>query len=254
MRTKSCLIGAASVVASLAMIGGVAQAASVVVLGQDGIWLAGQPAGAFVSGFFGSDTAPANSPVQINLTAPTLTFSATGSTSVDDSCFAGPGGGCYGDQSSFSPSPWDGLYNGPADALLGIFLGPAAPTLGTSGGFQGPLSFVAGPDYQNPANLGPGAYSPALDQIFIIGDGAGETFTAPSGATRLFLGVADSLGGSAGNLGALTVDVTGGTAAVPEPAAWAIMLLGLGGMGVVLRSRRSRLGDSRGARAARVAA
>lgn len=213
--------------------------ASVTVKGTDDIWLAGQASGASVSGFFGSDTIPGNAPVGLKLTGTTLTFSATGSTSVDTSCFAGPNGGCYPDQSSFSPSPWDGLYNGPADALLGIFLGPGAPTLGVVGGFQGPTDFVAGPDYQNPANVGPGAYSPALNQIFIIGDGSGETFTAPSGATRLFLAAADSIGGSTGNLGALRVSVTG-VSAVPEPSAWALMIIGFLGLGALTRSARRR--------------
>ena len=139
--------------------------------------------GTSVTGNFGSDTAPANSPVEIDLTAAVLTFLATGSTSVDGSCFAGANGGCYPDQSGFSPSPWDGFYNGPADALIGIFLDASTPTIGRSGSFQGPTSFVAGPDYQNPANVGPGSYAPLLNQIFLISDGTGETFTAPAGAT-----------------------------------------------------------------------
>jgi hypothetical protein len=237
MTFKNRLMSAAVAIAVLAGVSGAAQAGSVAVLGSDGIWLAGQPAGASVSGYFGSDTAPANSPVQIKVTAPTLTFSATGSTSVDGGCFAGAGGGCYSDQSSFSPAPWSGLYNGPADALIGVFLDASTPTLGTSGGYQGPSSFVAGPDYQNPANVGPGSYAPALGQIFLIGDGGGETFTAPTGATRVFLGVADSIGASTGNVGALTVNFTGGSA-VPEPGAWALLLVGIGGLGAAMRSRR----------------
>jgi hypothetical protein len=71
------------------------------------------------------------------------------------------------DQSGFSPSPWSGHYNGPADALIGVFLNASTPTLGPSGAYQGPLSFVPGLDYQNPANLGPGTYSPALGSVEI---------------------------------------------------------------------------------------
>jgi hypothetical protein len=66
-----------------AIPGSAAWASSVTVNATDSIWLAGQAAGASVSGYFGSDTAPGNSPVLINLTASVLTFSATGSTSVD---------------------------------------------------------------------------------------------------------------------------------------------------------------------------
>jgi hypothetical protein len=217
-----------------------ALAGSVVVSGASDVWLAGQTTGASVSGYFGSDSIPANAPVRINLTGPVLTFSATGSTSVDGGCFAGANGGCYSDQSGFSPSPWGGLYNGPADALIGIFLDASTPTSGVSGGYQGPLSFVSGPDYQNPSNVGPGAYAPALDQIFLIGDGSGETFTAPAGSTRLYLAVADSIGGSTGNLGALSVDFTGGVAVVPEPATWALMLIGFGGLGAAMRHNRRK--------------
>jgi len=177
-----------------------------------------------------------NAPVRIDLTSPNMTFSATGLTSVDGGCFAGANGGCYSDQSGFSPAPWSGLYNGPASALIGIFLDASTPTLDSPGGFQGPISFVAGPDYQNPLNFGPGTYAPALSQIFLIGDGIGATFTAPVGATRLYLAVADSIGGSTGNVGSLTVDFTGGVA-VPEPATWALMIVGFGFAGSCLRRR-----------------
>jgi hypothetical protein len=229
----------AAVAAGALFLGsGAAVAGTATVDATDSIWLAGQSSGASVSGYFGTDTAAGNSPVLIDLTSSTLTFSASGLTSVDGSCFAGAGGGCYPDQSGFSPSPWGGLYNGPADALIGIFLGTGAPPLGTIGGYTGPTSFVAGPDYQNPLNVGPGAYAPALGQIFLIGDGSGETFTAPAGATRLYLAVADSIGGSTGNVGFLTVDFTGG-AAVPEPASWALLLTGFAGLGAALRRRRA---------------
>jgi hypothetical protein len=226
-------------VISLVTLGGLAHAGTVTVEATDDIWLAGQAPGATVTGYFGTDTAPANSPVQIKLTASTLTFSATGSTSVDGSAFGGPDGAAgYPDQSGFSPSPWSGDYDGPASALVGVFVGSTAPTLSSSGGYQGP-DFVAGADYQSPGNTGPGAYSPSLDQIFIIGDGAGETFTAPTGATSLYIATADSLGASGGDVGSLSVTFTGGTA-VPEPAAWATMLLGFGLAGGSLRALRRK--------------
>ncbi|MBC7519625.1 MAG: hypothetical protein H7268_00810 [Sandarakinorhabdus sp.] len=167
---------------------------NVPVAGSASIWLAGQPAAATVSGYFGSDIAPVNAPVALTVTAAVLNFFATGSTSVDGSCFAGSAGGCYADQSGFSPSPWGGLYNGPASALVGIFLDTTTPTLGTVGGYQGPTSFGAGPDYQLAANVGAGTFAPALGQVFYIGDGNSKYFAAPTGATRLYLGIADAIG------------------------------------------------------------
>ena len=122
---------------------------TVTIQGTSGIWLAGQPNGTIVTGYFGSDSAPANSPVLVSVTGgEVLTFTdVTGSTSVDDVCFAGPDGGCYTDQSSFSPAPASGDYNGPADALLGVFLnsGAGAPAINGSGV---PTGFVPGLDYQ----------------------------------------------------------------------------------------------------------
>ena len=68
-----------------------------------------------------------------------------------------------------------------------------------------------------------------------------QQFTAPAGATRLFLGVADSIGASGGNLGGFAVDVAGATsiaAAVPEPASWALLLAGFATVGAAARRRR----------------
>ncbi len=234
MRFRAKIVGA--VIAG--MIAVPAVAGSVTVNGTSDIWLAGQTSGAAATGYFGSDTIPANAPRRLTVSSgATVTFAATGSTSVDGGCFAGPAGGCYSDQSGFSPSPWSGLYNGPADALIGIFLDASTPAFGTSGGYQGPLAWVAGPDYQNPLNLGPGVYTPGLNQIFLIGSGLGESFIAPTGATRLYLAVADSIGGSTGNLGALSVEFTGAATALPEPAAWALLIAGFGLVGAMARRR-----------------
>jgi tRNA A-37 threonylcarbamoyl transferase component Bud32 len=183
----------------------------VVVPSATDIWLAGQPDGASVTGTFGTDTAPAESPVMMRVTAGhTLTFSATGSTTVNGSCWApGPDGGCYPDESIFGAGPANGMssFAGPACALLGVFVGDDVPR-----GRDVPkqLDFKGGLKSQR-------RFAPELRQIFFIGDGLTGTgsgdvqrFRVPTGATRLFLAVSDSLGGSSpeGNLGQIKVKVT----------------------------------------------
>lgn len=215
---------------------GTAQA-GVIVKGTTDIFLASQANGASVTGYFGSDTAPANSPVKFLVTGPMLTFTATGSTSVDGSCFAGPDGGCYPDESGFSPAPASNTYKGPADALIGVFLG-AGPTDVANG--------LASLDYTVAANTSLALQSPMLNQIFFIGDGLTGTgsgsvqqFSAPAGAVYLYLAAADSIGGSTNNIGQLMVEVTGATpAAVPEPATIALFSAGFAGAAAMRRRKR----------------
>ncbi|MGH9657723.1 MAG: hypothetical protein ACRD96_04205, partial [Bryobacteraceae bacterium] len=106
--------------------------------------------------------------------------------------------------------------------LVGVFLG-AAEASGAD-----PVTLV----YTDAGAL-LGSYSPLLGQTFFVGDGQGtggtQSFIAPVGATRLFLGFLDSfdnMDGFAGaytdNTGELTVDV----AVIPEPGTF--VLLGLG--------------------------
>ncbi len=213
-------------------------AAATVVSATTDIFLASQPNGTVVTGYFGSDRAPAASPVAFTTSGgATLTFAASGSTSVDGSCFAGPDGGCYADESSFSPAPASNAYKGPASALLGVFAGPTAVDVQSS---------VATIDYSVAANRSLATYTPGIGQIFFIGDGLTDSgvvqqFVAPVGATRLYLAVADSIGASTGNPGSLAVDVTGATplaGAVPEPASWALLVAGFAAIGVAIRRRR----------------
>ena len=234
--------------------GAAAHAASFVIPGTASIWLAGQPSGTSDSGYFGSDTTPANSSVLVSVTGgQILTFSASGLTSVDGLCFAGPDGGCYSDQSGDSPAPVSGDYNGPADALIGVFLNSGAGPIPISnvGGYLEPTGFVAGLDYQasSNANESLSAYSPSLNQVFFIGDGLTGTgtgsvqqFTVPTGADSLFLAVGDSVGGSANNLGSLNVTVSGITASpIPEPSTLTLLGSGLVGLaGLVRRKLASR--------------
>ena len=232
------MLGPLAAVALAAMVmtaGPAAAASSLTISATTDIWLAGQVDGTVATGSFGSDTAPDNSPVLMAVGAGVMyQFAASGSTSVDTSCFAGPDGGCYADESGFGVGPANGIgtYKGPSNALIGVFLDGATPS-----GLGGPASM----DFTQAANISQASYSPALNQIFFIGDGlTGEAtgtfqhFAAPAGATRLFLAVADSYGSSTGNLGSLLVNVS----AVPEPGSLALMFAGLVAVAGLARQRK----------------
>jgi hypothetical protein len=146
--------------------------------------------------------------------------------------------------------------------LVGVFLGPAAPTAGTQPSDIPFFTSGGGYDADNRSQwfspLG-GSVSFVLGQSFYIGDGktgvcttsaacAGTTqvWNVPSTATRLFLGFAD--GGSNGpfsgsfgayddNVGSLSVDInTSGLQVAPEPGT--IMLMGLGMVGLALLRKK----------------
>jgi hypothetical protein len=232
---RTILLAAAATVSLAAT----AHASVIIIPATADIFLASQPSGTTISGNFGSDTAPAASPVAFSVVAgATITALSTGTTSVDNGgCYADADGDvCYPDESGFGSA----TYKGPGDALVGVFLAP-----GTSDVASGPASL----DYTDPTNRNLPSQSPALDQVFFIGDGLAngittQQFVAPAGATQLFLGIADAYGANNDNVGYLSTTVTGatyvsGAGVVPEPAAWAFMVLGFGAVGSVMR-RRSR--------------
>jgi hypothetical protein len=220
-----------------------ARAATVIVPATTDIWLAGQPSGASVTGYFGTDFGPANSPIAIAIGAGTvLTFSASvspGGVSVDTSCFdtTADAGVCYPDEFDYSPGSANGisLAHLPADALVGVFLAAGGPSGSTPDALDftgtGGTSFLT--------------LSPLLDQLFFIGDGLTGTgtgsvqrFYAPAGATTLYLAVADSVGSSVGNVGSIIADVTDLTAA-PEPVELPALAAAVGCMLVAVRRRRA---------------
>lgn len=156
-------------------------------------------------------------PVRFGVTSgATVTISAFGG--MDYYGYTQPSVGPDGDLTPGEGSiqPLEGIsgFDGPEGALVGVFLSNANPK-----GAMPPETLNFGPD-----GLGTGFASlhPALGQIFFIGDGqtgtgAGpqQTFVAPAGATRFFLGIADAFafwgvpGAYDDNKGAFYAQVTG---------------------------------------------
>lgn len=156
-------------------------------------------------------------------------FQASGTITVDAennySAF-GPEGGTNSHYSyiSMSMGPLAGIsgFEGPTGALVGVFLNNNNPVNSTA---PETLTYPEAPSFTSA--------SPALGQVFYIGDGliggngSEETFNAPAGATRLFLGIPDASGnyGPAGgyddNAGSYTVTVI---SAVPEASTLCLLV------------------------------
>ncbi|WP_254620851.1 PEPxxWA-CTERM sorting domain-containing protein [Sphingomonas sp. CL5.1] len=141
----------------------------------------------------------------------TLTITATGQADPGGGYGAhGPDGFSLTSNISNATGSSIGNFNDPMSlALLGVFTGSGA----------------------------------GVDTIFKIGSGG--TFSVPTGATMFYLGFADAYGfqGTSGyyadNTGGFTALVSG-AGGVPEPATWAMMIVGFGMVGAGLRIRFRR--------------
>jgi hypothetical protein len=211
MRTNGFLPVAAS--AALVLAGASAQA-SVFVSAKDDIFLAGLSAPPIFPPSQTQTAVPGNGagllPVAVPVTAgEVLDLVATGTADCGVGC--NPAGSGPGGDPEFGTASIAGYDN-------------VGPYTGTPGlGFQ--LLGVF--------NNGPTPYAP-----FVIG--VGGTFTVPTGATILYLGLPDgfSYQGPPGTYNDNTGGFTISGVSVPEPGAWALMLVGLGGLGAIARGRR----------------
>jgi hypothetical protein len=204
------------------------------------LWLAGMPEGTTSSG--GWDYAPIHSPAQVTEIAivggRTYMFAVTGAVahgtdSFSSHLYGGDGGPDVNGGSDYIVSHDAGAENGignistPYNSLLGVFLDDSVPKGQVAPSY---LDFGA-PGFREFVNL-----SPLLRQPFFIGDGKTtaqtvQQFTAPVGATRLFLGMMDRYGWS-DNVGSFTVTVT----QTPEPTS--VALLGVPMAAMLMRRRR----------------
>jgi hypothetical protein len=115
----------------------------------------------------------------------------------------------------------------------------SSSVIGTFGGENVSQDFFG----VGPQALGPGTYYFAFQAVttfpaIYLGQGVNMTGAAESndGGVTWAFGYENGAGGA--QLGGVAVQLTGtGGSTVPEPAAWALMLIGFGGIGVAMRRR-----------------
>jgi len=225
--------GAALALTLGAPVAAMADTAFLQVNGNMNPFTAGQAAGFACCG---GDVTPAEAaglaPVAIN-GGDLVTFAAVGVTDGAGTGQTGPDGAGLFNMADYGTGV-AGADNIPVLALVGVFLDNSTPTGATQ---PGRLDF-------GPIGLNFTGLTPGLRQIFFIGDGLNaandiQIFTAPTGATRLFLGTVDGFEWN-NNTGDYRVTInTAPGGSVPEPATWALMIAGFGGAGAALRRRRT---------------
>lgn len=234
-----------------------AAAHSVTIDGSDAIWLAGRtdlviPAAGV--NWPGGMTRHPITPEMIQETLPPMIAVGAGDVvkALDPavggiSFFNGFGAPMYGpggnSLSGSNLTAFGGIssYKGPQGPLVGVFLDNGIPSGPAPGGLDFTPSGV-GIDFSS--------LSPALGQVFYIGDGKTggglfQSFVAPAGATRLALGIPDGFGfgGAPGayddNDGGYRVLIgVNQVPTIPEPQTVALLLAGLGLVGAAARRRR----------------
>ncbi|HEY0650464.1 PEPxxWA-CTERM sorting domain-containing protein [Phenylobacterium sp.] len=140
---------------------------------------------------------------------------AIGGTTIDV-------GGVGGEQSQYDDGAFEGFFHSASSLLGGFSLG--ASTMGTFAPTLGDV--LPGPDYHTLSNLDPSA-TPGFAWFGRFDFGAPD----PNDETRgLFTN---------GRFVPTALVVSPEPGAVPEPATWAMMILGFGGVGATFRRRRA---------------
>jgi Flp pilus assembly protein TadG len=170
-------------------------------------WLAGMPNGSIVPAADGNPTpadAPNNSPIDFPVTGgTTIRFTSTnGDTSWDNAGDGVTSASPDGDPTFIAgQAPCNGINTtyAPLNAMMGIFLDNNAPNTTAMAGTL---------DFSTAASRDFTTLSPQLKQVFFIGDGLTsggqlQSFVAPPGATRLFVGTSDMYGWWWDNVGTI---------------------------------------------------
>lgn len=168
------------------------------------LWLAGMPDGSRASTTdVAPDQAPALASIPTLVPGSGLAFQVTGNARNGASePYAGPSGGSNTSHRGGAENGVSG-FSGPINALIGVFLSSERPDISAP---------PADANFNTAASRNFSSLSPALKQVFYIGDGRNaegnlQTFVVPAGATRLFLGTMDGFQWL-GNGGVFSVVIT----------------------------------------------
>lgn len=156
------------------------------VPGTSNPWLAAMPDGTTSRG----DTAPDHAPVLAGAVEPGAAYSFSVTGAVTHTGAAGGPGPDGASPISHAPGAIFGKsgLRAPINALLGVFLGETQRDMPAETLDYGPAATRDQPET-----------IPELGQVFFIGDGrtsdgSAQSFIAPKGATRLYLGTMDGWG------------------------------------------------------------